>query len=486
MRTFIPSLILASTLILAGFLIGCDSVDAGDPPEDAPGTVAEVEIVPSAATLTGPETVQLTAVARDAQGNELPDMTFEWTIENSSPASVDATGMVTAYRVGSTAVIATAQGVEGQAQITVVCPEPVQVTSNLTEPTVWTPTIGGCTDYVVHGVRRVEASLVVGPDTWIEFKAGAALHTLTSSDYLAFAGAGGAPIRLFGEVPTPGFWRGIGFHNNDVRNEVTNTIIMHAGIGNLGSNVSTLGNTAIGVRGDARVSIKDSRIEDSAGFGVRATSTGTILEGWANNRFANMARAPVALRASYLRYLDEATNYMDGEPHGEPYVHVPSSEILSLAQTWPDTGIPIRFTSGSRHTISAHLTIRPGATLEFTGAGFSIGSNGALTADGTNGTITFRGATGTPGEWQGLIFGSSTTVNNRFVNVVISDAGGATAGVGGQRSNIRMVQNNRVEVVNSVIRNSDHCGIWVGSNNNTLLESGNTFEDNAGGDICTP
>jgi TolB protein len=65
------------------------------------------------------ETALLTAVARDMDGEEIPDKTFTWSSSDYSTVMVDSEGLVTALGNGSATVVATCDGVTGSAAITV-------------------------------------------------------------------------------------------------------------------------------------------------------------------------------------------------------------------------------------------------------------------------------------------------------------------------------------------------------------------------------
>jgi hypothetical protein len=85
--------------------------------------VASVTVLPSTATLSVPQTVQLSATPRDAQGNAM-STTVTWSSSAISVATVSQSGLVTAVAAGSATITATAGGQAGSAAITVT-----QVTS---------------------------------------------------------------------------------------------------------------------------------------------------------------------------------------------------------------------------------------------------------------------------------------------------------------------------------------------------------------------
>lgn len=79
---------------------------------------ATVTVTPSSAVLTGAGgTVQLSARAFDADGNEIPNAQISWSSADTSVATVDASGLVTSAGMGNAAITAQAGEVSGQASI---------------------------------------------------------------------------------------------------------------------------------------------------------------------------------------------------------------------------------------------------------------------------------------------------------------------------------------------------------------------------------
>ena len=83
-------------------------------------SAASVEVSPAAAELAAlGATVQLTAEALDANGHAVPSATFSWESSDTSVATVDASGLVTAVANGSATITVTAGSVSGTARVTV-------------------------------------------------------------------------------------------------------------------------------------------------------------------------------------------------------------------------------------------------------------------------------------------------------------------------------------------------------------------------------
>jgi uncharacterized protein YjdB len=73
-----------------------------------PGPAASLEVTPASWTIVGiVETIQLTARARDADGNLVSDAAFEWSSGNPGIATVSSEGLVTSTQIGAVVIAAT-------------------------------------------------------------------------------------------------------------------------------------------------------------------------------------------------------------------------------------------------------------------------------------------------------------------------------------------------------------------------------------------
>ena len=115
--------IVFSALVMAcggGGGDGDDDGDDGTSPPPPPTPVSTVTIAPGPAlTLSVGATSQLTATARDQQGNVLTGREIAWTTTAQSVATVSNSGLVTAAAVGSAQIRATSEGKIGEITITV-------------------------------------------------------------------------------------------------------------------------------------------------------------------------------------------------------------------------------------------------------------------------------------------------------------------------------------------------------------------------------
>src|SRR5256886_7056455 len=90
--------------------------------------VASVTVNPASASVQVGQTVQLSATPRDANGNQLPGRTVTWASTNTTVATVNGQGLVTAKVVGSATITATSEGQSGSAAITVTAAPVATVT----------------------------------------------------------------------------------------------------------------------------------------------------------------------------------------------------------------------------------------------------------------------------------------------------------------------------------------------------------------------
>ena len=119
--------------------------------------VASVTVSVAAATLGVGQTTQATATTKDAAGNVL-GRPVTWSSDNTSVATVNTTGLVTAAAIGSANIIATSEGKTGSAGITVAAPLGFGSSSEKIKivdiGSVFTPTLSGPSSATTTFVSR--------------------------------------------------------------------------------------------------------------------------------------------------------------------------------------------------------------------------------------------------------------------------------------------------------------------------------------------
>ncbi len=115
--------IIGATLVGAPTLYGCGA-ETTEPTTAEPTqpAVASIVVMPAGDTLLSlGDTVQLTASARDANGNTIPDKTFAWSSSDDSVATINSSGLVTAAGAnGLITITAATDGIAGTATVDVV------------------------------------------------------------------------------------------------------------------------------------------------------------------------------------------------------------------------------------------------------------------------------------------------------------------------------------------------------------------------------
>ena len=104
------NLSLIVTLTAFTWLLGCGKPELG-----------KVEVTPGEKTLTVGESLSFKASARSTKGEEMTDVVVTWRVEGQA-GTIDASGLFKADKPGDTVVIASADGVSGQAKVSVQPP----------------------------------------------------------------------------------------------------------------------------------------------------------------------------------------------------------------------------------------------------------------------------------------------------------------------------------------------------------------------------
>jgi uncharacterized protein YjdB len=111
------ALLALSPILISALLAACGG-DDGDSIQK-PTPVAVVTISAPTTMIRVGDTVQLTASARDADGDVLEGRDFTWTSGIGTVASVSPSGLVTGLVKGQSEIRATTEGVTGTLVITV-------------------------------------------------------------------------------------------------------------------------------------------------------------------------------------------------------------------------------------------------------------------------------------------------------------------------------------------------------------------------------
>src|ERR1700691_273236 len=114
-------LLAGGVLLAASLVIGCHSSDNTTGPA---GPLKKIVVTPDSGSVAVGATMTFTATGQDALGHTVSGLTFFWSSNVDTLATVTQSGVVTGVAVGTLQVAASSQGVSGIATVTVT-PKPV-------------------------------------------------------------------------------------------------------------------------------------------------------------------------------------------------------------------------------------------------------------------------------------------------------------------------------------------------------------------------
>ncbi|MFK7957337.1 MAG: hypothetical protein AB8B96_14665 [Lysobacterales bacterium] len=329
-------------------------------------------------------------------------------------------------------------------------------------------------------VSVVNATLTIEPGTVVQFAQNGSI-SVAEGGGLQASGSEENRITFAARQPVAGFGRGLffGFDALDSRIEYSDFI-------NLGSESALSAHDAAiaaAPSSGAGLILRYSTISGSSTIGVELDEF-TLQDFEANRFFAN---EQFGLRVSgpQVPMLDEASDYAGGsQPNSQPFVlveGVSSRDRITADGLWRSLNAPY-FLDVALNVESGTLSLAAGVQIVAgAGATLRISELAALTAVGTtNQPISFRGLVSMPGYWEGIVFFESDSPNNRFENVTVQHAGQESSDAA-----IDLDIDALLFLRNSTISNNSGAGVCVGFRSTLDDGGGNSFSDNAGGNIVT-
>lgn len=345
----------------------------------------------------------------------------------------------------------------------------------------------------------VNNALVISPGAELHFANGAGIRLGVqgtdcgvTTGSLNASGTASQPILFKGVSAGRGTWLGIGINSSSPDNRLVHCNVSGGGSSKLYNGATFPAN--ITLQCDSRVLIQNTTITQSGGHGLYMLDEDAQLPDFESNVLSDNALAPVWIHLPQVSVLNGTSSY--SQANGLSYIQVRGDAVTKADLNIYKLDVPYRIEtelSGRETYVEKNIIIEAGTILEFeTGAGLVLGSPGAdciprtgsLNAQGTSGEhIIFRGANSGQGTWLGIGINSDSGAN--FLSYCEISGGGASQmyNAGGQ-GNVVIHCKGSARIENSTISDSGGWGIDFVQDENSLSQSGNTFSNNALGDIA--
>lgn len=470
---------LFSATLLASFLF-FTSCEKDDTEPDSPKPTLEVgdDII----GMTG-ENYPMNVTVTNPDGN---DLTLTWTViespdgsnpeikeigKTSSSFTTDIAGL---YKVEITASNGQGKSDTGILTLYIGGVLPTSITSNTVYPDLFDNE--DYPDYYAPKSIEINAGVTLEPGVIIESGADVRFRIIGNSAFLNAEGTAAKNIIFRGMDKVKGSWKTLHLASNDVNNKLNFVQILHAGSSEQSGQKAAL---FIQSNTDTRVSIKNTTIAHSDGYGLYVNGDSGNITEFSNNNFSHNSAAPIRFGAMNTYMLDKNSIF---ENNGIQAIELAGGTTtdFNTSGTVVSAGLPYHVYS-SFH-LKADVTFESGVTCRFDkGMRMRINADAAIIAIAESDPITFEGLVAAQGAWVGMTIESPSPLNN--MDGVIIRHGGDVNGLGGNIHLFGSTPGSQLTIVNSIISDSETWGIHSSPGDANLTQSGNTFFNNKLGDI---
>lgn len=451
---------LTATLLVACIVLlaGCDS--AGPEP-DPP---AQANQAPTAsAAVTASEVEEGETVQLDGSDSSDPDgdaLTFTWTLERPDGSEADlsdaddpAPSFVADVSGDYVATLSVSDGQADDSDEVSVTANPCAaqlIESDIQTDVVFSTVCSGdeAFDYIVTGPIDINATATFEAGLRVGFEEEAGLRVNNGGALLA-KGTVEEVIELTqaccrGEV----LWRGIHFRSEDRTSELEYVNVNYAGH----AENWTSETAAITVGNDASLSMVNSSIDESGGYGLYVETRGT-LSSFDDVAILNTASAPIRIPDKQMGAIGGNVVFGgNADEYIEVYATIGISEDLVLVNRPPQPArVPFRM--DGFFEVNAEVTVEPGVRMTFTpGSAIRVNDGGRILADGTEeAPIVMENAEELPvGNWRGVLF-RAPDLTSRLNHVEVIGGGSEAWSLFDVKAAVSVDNDARLELRNSLI-----------------------------------
>ncbi len=287
--------------------------------------------------------------------------------------------------------------------------------SNITEDITLVDNPDATVDYFIDCVMNVKAKVNINPGVVIVFGDDAGL-VITDEGHLNAIGTAGSKITFRGQQAVKGFWRGIHFGSNTLQNQLEQVVIQDAGLEEVvyyGNDITSL------MIYDGQISLNNVTIQNGAGHGLTIYQDVKIND-YSELTITNHDKEPLYISSKRVGDLDGLNSDYSGNliDFISVYPHA-----LDADATWQQTNVPYLIENDDVLETDEAWTIEAGVTMVMQEDGGLAVDDGSLTISGTGAEpVIIRGREAVKGFWRGIHI-ESTSINNNFTNLQVSDAG---------------------------------------------------------------
>ncbi|OFY36743.1 MAG: hypothetical protein A2275_11320 [Bacteroidetes bacterium RIFOXYA12_FULL_35_11] len=347
----------------------------------------------------------------------------------------------------------------------------ITITEHITSSTTWLAS----KTYIINGEIYVDGcTLTIEPGTTIKFGTWGSLNFgYDGNTTLVANGTADKPITFTSSATSPvaGAWDGLYFWQYTLQNSsMTHCLIDYAGTNSRGA-VCLIG---------CKITFNNCTIKNAKTTGINCDYGTADFMSFNNNSISNCGTHAIEIYTHSIQNIGTGNTITCSSGYG---IAVKDGSYNSTtSNTWKKQTVP--YFINSTITIDGNLTIEAGSTFKFAaGTAMEIGytSNTYFSAIGTTTepiTFTTSATSPAPGGWNGIIFYAYTQSNSKmdYCNVTYGGFNGNT-----NNANISLNDVNNMTISNCNISYSQAWGIY--KNNSNFIDTGNTFSNNALGNI---